>query len=50
MQPGAIGRYRIDARTGEVLDRDVAWDDRFWGAVLATRDDSTPDARAHSPC
>jgi len=45
VQPGAVGRYRIDTTTGEVLDADVASDDRFWGGVLATRDDSTPQAR-----
>ena len=45
VQPGAVGRYRIDAATGEILDRDVVWDDRFWGGVLTTRDDSTPEAR-----
>lgn len=44
-QPGAVGRYRIEAATGEVLDAQLAWDDRFWGAVLATRDDSTEAAR-----
>lgn len=47
VQPGAVGRYVIDDTTGEVLDGDVAWDDRFWGAVLATKDESTPEARAH---
>ncbi len=45
-QPGAVGRYRIDATTGAVLDAEVVWDDRFWGAVLTTRDQSTPAARA----
>ena len=46
VQPGAVGRYRIDAATGAVLDREVIWDDRFWGPVLSTRDLSSPDARA----
>jgi carotenoid cleavage dioxygenase-like enzyme len=46
VQPGAVGRYRIDAATGEVLERDLATDDRFWGPVLATRDNTTPRARA----
>lgn len=47
IQPGAVGRYRIDAASGEVLDGEVAWDDRFWGPILATRDESTDAARAH---
>lgn len=46
-QPGLVGRYRIDLATGEVLDTDLAWDDRFWGGVLTTKDESTPAARAH---
>lgn len=46
VQPGAVGRYRIDPATGEVHSAEVAWDDRFWGAVLATRDRSTAEARA----
>ena len=46
VQPGCVGRYEIDASTGEVTSRDLAWDDRFWGAVLATKDESTPAARA----
>ncbi|MEZ5145491.1 MAG: carotenoid oxygenase family protein, partial [Acidimicrobiales bacterium] len=37
----------VDDTTGEVLDGDVVWDDRFWGAVLATKDESTAEARAH---
>lgn len=46
-QPGVVGRYRIDTRTGEVLASDLAWDDRFWGGVLSTKDESTAAARAH---
>lgn len=38
IQPGAVGRYRICTATGEVLAADVAWDDRFWGSLIATRD------------
>jgi carotenoid cleavage dioxygenase-like enzyme len=45
VQPGVVGRYRIAAASGEVLDAEVAWDDRFWGAILATRDESTEAAR-----
>lgn len=48
VQPGAVGRYRIDAATGEVLDAEVAWDDRFWGQLIATRDRTTPEARSRS--
>ena len=48
MQPGAVGRYRIRAATGEVLESEVAWDDRFWGQLIATRDRSTPAARCAS--
>lgn len=46
VQPGAVGRYRIDPASGEVVESALAWDDRFWGPVLATRDRSTPAARA----
>lgn len=45
VQPGAVGRYRIDTRTGEVLDADVATDDRFWGGILATRNQWTEEGR-----
>ena len=45
-QPGVVGRYEIDTTTGEVLRSDLAWDDRFWGAVLTTKDESTAAARA----
>lgn len=48
VQPGAVGRYRIDPSTGEVVERDLAWDDRFWGPVLATRDRFTTAARARA--
>ena len=47
VQPGCVGRYRIDAATGEVLSADKVWDDRFWGGVLTTQDVSTPEAREH---
>ena len=46
-QPGVVGRYEIDLTTSEVVRSDLAWDDRFWGAVLATKDESSPAARAH---
>ncbi len=46
VQPGAVGRYRIDAATGKVLDAEVAWDDRFWGGVLTAKDEYSPEARA----
>lgn len=46
-QPGVVGRYEIDLTAGEVVRSDLAWDDRFWGAVLATKDESSPAARAH---
>lgn len=46
VQPGCVGRYVVDGETGDVLDQDLAWDERFWGAVLATKDESTPRARA----
>lgn len=45
MQPGAVGTYRIVAATGEVLDTDVVWDDRFWGPLLSTHDEFSPAAR-----
>jgi len=46
VQPGVVGRYRIDAATGEVLDAETAWDDRFWGSILTAKDQSSPEARA----
>jgi hypothetical protein len=45
-QPGVVGRYEIDVESGEVVASELAWDDRFWGAILATKDESTPAARA----
>ncbi|MFN8051763.1 MAG: carotenoid oxygenase family protein [Acidimicrobiales bacterium] len=45
-QPGVVGRYEIDTATGEILSAESATDDRFWGAVLTTSDESTPAARA----
>lgn len=45
VQPGVVGRYVLDLATGEVVDSQVAWDDRFWGPVLATRDRSSVAAR-----
>ena len=47
VQPGVVGRYRIDASTGAVLDAEVCWDDRFWGSVLTAKDDTTAASRAH---
>lgn len=46
VQPGVIGRHRIRASDGEVLESDLAWDDRFWGGILSTQDESTAAARA----
>lgn len=46
VQPGVVGKYRIDAATGEVLESEVVWDDRFWGSVLAAKDDTSFAARA----
>ena len=48
VQPGVVGRYRIDPATGTVVDADVVWDERFWGGILATRDRSNPAARSRS--
>ncbi len=48
VQPGAVGRYRVRVDTGEVVESALAWDDRFWGPLIATRDRSTPTARARS--
>jgi all-trans-8'-apo-beta-carotenal 15,15'-oxygenase len=47
VQPGCIGRYEIDGDSGEVASSEIAWDPRFWGAVLATKDESTAKARGH---
>jgi all-trans-8'-apo-beta-carotenal 15,15'-oxygenase len=46
VQPGCIGTYEIDAHDGSLLGQDQIWDDRFWGGVLSTHDNSTPAARA----
>jgi all-trans-8'-apo-beta-carotenal 15,15'-oxygenase len=46
VQPAAVGRYRIDPRSGAVVESDVIWDDRVWGGILATRDRSSAEARA----
>lgn len=46
VQPGVVGRYRIDPSDGTVVDSKLAWDDEFWGGVLATRDRSSAAARA----
>jgi len=46
VQPAAIGRYRIDVARGEVRERALARDDRFWGGVLFTQHvgrDDTPE-------
>ncbi|MFA9563536.1 MAG: carotenoid oxygenase family protein [Acidimicrobiales bacterium] len=45
VQPGAVGRYRIDTASGEILDDDLATDDRFWGGILATRNLWTEEGR-----
>ena len=46
VQPGSVGRYEIDGATGEVRHNDLASDPDFWGAVLATKDEHSPRARA----
>ena len=46
VQPGCVGKYLIDAATGTITAREIAWDERFWGAVLATKDESSSRARA----
>jgi carotenoid cleavage dioxygenase-like enzyme len=47
VQPSVVGRYVIDAATGEVLDGELAMDvERMWGGILPAVDDSTPAARA----
>lgn len=45
VQPGAVGRYRIRAATGEVVESTVATDDRFWGPLIAARDTSSLETR-----
>jgi carotenoid cleavage dioxygenase-like enzyme len=45
VQPGAVGRYRIRAATGELIESTVATDQRFWGPLIAARDTSTLRAR-----
>jgi carotenoid cleavage dioxygenase-like enzyme len=47
LQPGCIGRYHLDAATGEVRSSEVVWDESFWGAILTTHDHSSPAAREH---
>jgi len=46
VQPGCVGKYVVDGPTGEIDHSEIVWDERFWGAVLATKDESTPKARA----
>ncbi len=47
VQPSVIGRYVIDATTGEVLEGDLAVDvERVWGGVLPAVDDYSTAARA----
>lgn len=46
VQPGAVGRYVIDAETGNVLEGEVAWDERFWGGVLSAKDETSAAARS----
>lgn len=45
VQPGCVGRYVIDGETGVIASQEIA-DERFWGAVLATKDESSARARA----
>jgi len=47
VQPGALGRYLVNAETGEVIDGEVAWDERFWGGVLTAKDETSARSRAH---
>jgi len=47
VNPACLGRYEIIADTGEVVDAEQAWDERFWGGVLATMDETHPAARSH---
>lgn len=45
-QPSAIGRYRIAAETGELLEKKLAVDkDNFWGGVLWTQNLYTADSQ-----
>lgn len=47
VQPSVLGRYLIDPVTGTVLEGDLAIDEeRAWGGVLLTSDESHPEARA----
>jgi len=46
LQPSVVGRYRIDAASGAVLESDIVHDDRVWGGVLPTTDTYRPGARA----
>lgn len=50
VQPGCVGRYRIDVASGRILEQATASDaERFWGGVLWTqevhRDDAPPRPR-----
>lgn len=47
VQPGCVGKYVIDGESGHIHESEIAWDDRFWGAVLATKDESSTKARDH---
>lgn len=46
VQPSVIGRYSIDASTGEITEADTAIDaERAWGGILATTDVYSAAAR-----
>lgn len=46
VQPLGLGRYRIDATSGEILESNIIWDDHVWGSLVYTADESTPQARS----
>lgn len=48
MQPTLVGRYVIDAATGEVLERALAYDEGFWGGVLHTQNLGLAASRARA--
>ncbi|MEO7428697.1 MAG: carotenoid oxygenase family protein [Acidimicrobiales bacterium] len=47
LQPSLVGRYLIDATTGEVREAETVTDPRMWGGILATADTHRPEARRH---
>ena len=47
LQPSMTGRVIVDAETGAIKDRSIAWDPDFWGGVLWSSDWTLGSSRTH---